>query len=458
MWKQLSSMKFAITILVVLGIASILAIVLGEFFPPNVPGGEGFYLERMGPTQFRILKALGVFDPYHSFWYVGLLFILCLSMTVCTIKRSLSMWRLAFDKSIKSDKQDILKYKNAKSVRVNKDPETVKATVSHILKKRFYRIRFEEKNGSVVWFACKGGLSRIGVILLHFGLVILFLGGLITTLLGYSLMSWGSPGDILSVQERDFQVRVDDFQILTNPQGQVKDYLCTLTVLEDGKEVRTKQIEVNKPLKYRGITFYQSSYRSNPRQVESVTLSVRGTQKEASMQIVELVKNDTKQIPGTDYRIEIADFAGNFRMDGGRVFSVPGMNEFRNPAVKLNVYDNEQSLIKSGWVFNPQMAGFHNFFEDYQFQLVDFSRITATGLNVRKNPGAVWIWIGLVLMSLGVLMVFWMTHKRIWGMMSDAQGGRTEITLGGLSNKNKTDFTREIQHFVKELKSRTTGD
>ena len=75
-WQKLSSMKFAIGVLIGLGIASIVAVVLGEFFPSNVPGGEEFYLNRMGATKFRILKVLGVFNPYRSCWYIGLLEVL----------------------------------------------------------------------------------------------------------------------------------------------------------------------------------------------------------------------------------------------------------------------------------------------------------------------------------------------------------------------------------------------
>ena len=63
LWRRLASMQFAIGVLITLGVASIVAIVLGEFFPGDVAGGEVFYLERMGEAKFRVLKILGVFNP-----------------------------------------------------------------------------------------------------------------------------------------------------------------------------------------------------------------------------------------------------------------------------------------------------------------------------------------------------------------------------------------------------------
>jgi len=52
-----------------------------------------------------------------------------------------------------------------------------------------------------------------------------------------------------------------NFALLYEQSGmEVKDYKSILRVVEDGKTVMTKIIEVNDPLKYKGYVFYQSSY------------------------------------------------------------------------------------------------------------------------------------------------------------------------------------------------------
>ncbi|ODS32647.1 MAG: ResB-like c-type cytochrome synthesis protein [Candidatus Scalindua rubra] len=52
-----------------------------------------------------------------------------------------------------------------------------------------------------------------------------------------------------------------NFALLYERAGMaVKDYKSILRVVEDGKTVLTKTIEVNDPLKYKGYVFYQSSY------------------------------------------------------------------------------------------------------------------------------------------------------------------------------------------------------
>lgn len=51
-----------------------------------------------------------------------------------------------------------------------------------------------------------------------------------------------------------------DFKLRYVPVGMVKDYFSDLQVIEDGKVVLEKTIEVNHPLYYGGYHFYQSSY------------------------------------------------------------------------------------------------------------------------------------------------------------------------------------------------------
>jgi len=60
--------------------------------------------------------------------------------------------------------------------------------------------------------------------------------------------------------ELGFEIRCDSFAIEYYDNGMVKEYKSHLTVLEDGKEILKRFIEVNSPLTYKGITFYQSSY------------------------------------------------------------------------------------------------------------------------------------------------------------------------------------------------------
>ena len=60
----------------------------------------------------------------------------------------------------------------------------------------------------------------------------------------------------------DFSVRNDHFSIDYYDDGTtVKEYKDTLAVVEAGKDVLTKTIIVNDPLRYKGINFFLVSYQ-----------------------------------------------------------------------------------------------------------------------------------------------------------------------------------------------------
>ena len=60
-------------------------------------------------------------------------------------------------------------------------------------------------------------------------------------------------------------MRCDDFDVSFYPDSdRPKEYKSWLTVIEHGKEVMKKEIEVNSPLTFNGITFYQSSFGFEP--------------------------------------------------------------------------------------------------------------------------------------------------------------------------------------------------
>ena len=56
----------------------------------------------------------------------------------------------------------------------------------------------------------------------------------------------------------------DGLQLRYVPQGSrvIRDYLSDVVVIEDGKELKSKTVEVNHPLHYGGYHFYQHSYDS----------------------------------------------------------------------------------------------------------------------------------------------------------------------------------------------------
>ena len=78
---------------------------------------------------------------------------------------------------------------------------------------------------------------------------------------------------------------------------------------------------------------------------------------------------------------------------------------------------------------------------DYRFEI---KTRFATGLQVAKDPGVWWVYAGCSLMILGLMVVFFLSHRRVWVWVS-SEGKGTTIVISGNANKNKPSFEKDLE-------------
>lgn len=445
-YKQLCSIKLAIILLILLGILSFIAILLGEFFPTNFMNWEMRYAEKLGVFKFEMFQFLGVFSPYNSFWFQIPLVLLVLNIIVCTFERTKGYMKLAFKATFRDSEDKIKQLKNNASFNIDRaSAETTLSKAADFLKKRGFSVQTQNSH----LFASKGGFARTGFVLFHLGLVITLIGGLLISVFGHTEYLWGAKGAVLTPTGADFSVRVDEFKIETNDMGQVKDYVATLTVLEDSQEVKQKKVEVNYPLRHNGYTFYQSSYRSVPNQIKNVKLKLFKEVPGQNDTVVVAPYRENLALPGLGVTINVQNFVPDFRISGDSVFSAS--SEARNPAVQVIVHPDEGEDYMQ-WLF----AKFPQFHKgqpgSVKLQFVDFDQALFTGLQVSRKPGSLLVWIGLIGMTIGLVLSFYIFHRRYWVMVQDGASGKTKVFVGGHINKNEEGFKIEFKELIDQLK------
>lgn len=165
-------MSFAVSMLVFLGIASIIGTILKQ----NEPYEN--YIIKFGQFWFGFFEKIGLYDVYHSVWFLTILLFLVLSTTLCIIKNTPAILKdfLVFKDSL--EERSLLSFthhfviKNKKSVNTSK--------IFHYLKQAKFKIKEKSKeNGDVLIIAKKGNYQRLGYILTHIGVVVICLGGLL---------------------------------------------------------------------------------------------------------------------------------------------------------------------------------------------------------------------------------------------------------------------------------------
>ncbi|OGP33135.1 MAG: hypothetical protein A2X88_06075, partial [Deltaproteobacteria bacterium GWC2_65_14] len=297
-WNVLISLKLAIWVIILLAVTSI----LGTIIEQNQPMEK--YLQEYSEGTIRALEALQLFDMYHSWWFLLLLSLFATNLTCCTIDRlprairTVRNPRRTIDAAMEKTLPLVERWKNKGDI-----PQWTERHRSS-LSGAFTAPTITEHDGSVHLYAEKGAWSRFGAYATHAGIVIVFVGAIVGNVFGfksYVAIPEGKESSHLDARggkehiDLPFSVRNNRFWVETYPNGQPKEYSSDLSVIENGREVLRKTIEVNDPLVYKGIWFYQSSYgQAGP---PTVQVSVKKASGEDAG-ILSLAPDEKREIPG----------------------------------------------------------------------------------------------------------------------------------------------------------------
>lgn len=301
-YDLLSSMRFAVSLLTVLGIASIIGTVLKQ----NEPYTN--YIVQFGQFWFEVFEVLGLYDVYHSVWFLLILVFLVLSTSLCiyrnspTMLREMRLWREhATEKSLRA-------FSHQHEYQAVGGTEEIKARLTRFLTTRGFRYKtVAHEGGSTLIVGKAGTYQRLGYIFTHLAIVVICIGGLIDgnvpfkiqELMGYKKVETldipasevpaesrlsianlsfranmtlpeGTSADVsfmrmrdgYLVQELPFTVALKDFRIEHYATGQPKSFESDLVITDaELAEPLEATISVNKPLTYKGITIYQSDFQ-----------------------------------------------------------------------------------------------------------------------------------------------------------------------------------------------------
>jgi cytochrome c biogenesis protein len=105
-------------------------------------------------------------------------------------------------------------------------------------------------------------------------------------------------------------------------------------------------------------------------------------------------------------------------------------------------------------VWLPPIPGLEqNSSSPYAFEGKDVQMAYFTGLEVSHEPGQWAVWAGVILMGIGLTVVFYFVHTRIWVIPVRDARGQLQLWIGGTANKNKEAFEQRFRDLVEEIES-----
>ncbi len=436
-----ASVKLALFLLFILAATSI----IGTLIPQNKP--PEFYTQSYGPNMAKLMQMLGVPDMYYSWWFLGLLGLFSINLIVCSLERIPNVWRIVTQDNLRTEPERLKKMRLQSETKFPADKKELSQKIVAFLNGAGWKNQQRERNNGLLIFSQKGRWTRFGVYFVHISILIIFAGAIIGSpeisknifhsptfsFKGSVMLPETRTTDVAYSYENSaeiplgFQVRCDFFTIEYYSNGMPKEYLSKLTVLENGKEILTQDIEVNSPLTYKGITFYQSSYKPYNDFVITIKKSAGAAMK--------AVIPSRKQVNWPQEKI---------------TYGIINTETFRETTQRVKIWFSDgQGEPSTFWIKTGQEAVIKRPSGEYTLTA---RQLYATGLQVAKDPGVWYVYSGCILMLLGLITAFFMSHRKVW-VFIHKDDNEVSVLLSGSANKNKLGFEKSFNKISEGIKN-----
>ena len=416
----LSSLKIAILLLLVIAVSC----AAGTLIPQQE--SNQFYYDNFNKNPFlgiinaNILLLFEFDHVYTSFWFLFLLIWLGLALSVCSFRRQLPILKSALNWIDYNSPRQIAKLSVAQTIVTNnysKSLEKIKIN----LKKQGWNMK--ETDGRIA--ARQGVIGRLGPILIHLGMILLMIGATYGSLNGKTIEKFLAPGrsiDLLNNnEEKGLTIELKKFKIERDPQGRAEQYRSIVNVIEPNGNNQSKEISVNYPLRYKGLTLYQADWA-----LAAITIQIGNSPK---LQVpIEPIPQLGEQVWGTIIPTN---------KDGKDPILVTVDSELG----PVNIYDSDGKLLTTISTNEEEKV------KEALIKIINI--IPSSGLLLKHDPGVPLVYLSFAIILIGGSLSI-ISTKKIWVLYENE---KSMIYIGGLSNRNLSGLSKELPNLISFLEN-----
>ncbi|XP_074559447.1 cytochrome c biogenesis protein CCS1, chloroplastic [Curcuma longa] len=395
-----------------------------DYYFQKYPEGNPMF----GFFTWRWVLTLGFDHMFTSPVFLGLLILLACSLMACTYTTQIPLVKVARRWSFRHSAEAIRKQDFADSL-----PKASVEDLGIILMGAGYEVFL--KGPSL--YAFKGMAGRFAPIGVHLSMLLIMVGGTLSAAgsfhgsvtvpqgLNFVVGDAMNPSGFLSFPTQSFntEVHVNRFYMDYYDSGEVSQFYSDLSLFSlDGKELMRKTIRVNDPLRFRGITIYQTDWGFSALQI------TKNGEGPFNLAMAPLQMNGEKKLFGTFLPTGNADSP-----------NVKGISMLARDLQSIVLYDQEG---KFAGVRRPSsklpidIDGTRIVIED---------AIGSTGLDLKTDPGVPIVYAGFGALMLTTCISYF-SHSQIWAL----QDGTT-VVIGGKTNRAKLEFRDEVNRLLDQV-------
>lgn len=406
----LGSVRLAIFLLSFIAVASVFGTLIKQQASPEE------YLSTFSGEVYSVIHILGFDDVFHSWWFFLALVLFSVNLVLCTVNRLTVLLTNRASETLPKES-----YLSTLALCFFHQSTSLDE-IRHFF--RGYKAVLVTPQGEILE---RGKIAQYGVVIIHCSILLILLGGLVGLGFGFkgSLnLSVGESKDRITLRGNGasnkalgFAVKCVDFKVRFYDNGQPKEFVSSLEVQEDNQVVLKKNVRVNDPLTYKGISFYQATYGNT-----AVFEFVIGGKS------ILLNEGDTfRQGPLLLMVVRYAESVHDF-----------------GPGVQVAYLDSGQP--NTVWFLRDVPRLREQAISGIPIRLEGMKEQPYTGLEVSRDPGLRLVWFGFFLLMCGLYINFGLYHRRIYLVSKD--GG---VIVAGASRKNREGFKREFERLKERL-------
>lgn len=465
-WRQLTSMRTALILLMLMGIAAIPGSLIPQRITNQIAVRELF---KTNPELAKWYDRFYLFDVYGSPWFSAIYILLFISLIGCVLPRSLEHYK-AMRAQPPVTPKNLNRLSHHQELVAGADGLEV---AKSWFKQNRFRIRIED--GSIS--AEKGYLRETGNLLFHLSLILILVGvsfGSLFGMRGEAIVNVGerfinvpTSFDTLAFgklkSESDltpFEIKVDKFEAEYNPKTNAPvDYTAWVTVKSSGKSAK-KVMKVNSPLTFGNTRVYLQANGYSP--VVTVRDSVQNVVFQGPVPFLPQDGNlrsiGSIKVPDTTPQL---GFVSSFvptnarTTDQGAVSIFP---ELLDPKLLFSIWEGDlgldsgipQSVYKIDTTEMKQIGlGSVKPGQTYTYTGGSIKLETVVpwiNLQIVEDPGKSYALVGGIVAILGLLSSLYGRRRRIW--VRRTQSG---VEIAGLAKNSAPGLEVEMQKLAKHI-------
>ena len=298
--ELLSSMRFSISLLSVICVASVIGTVLKQGEP------LGNYVNQFGPFWAEVFGSVSLFTVYSAWWFMLILGFLVVSTTLCVTRNVPHIMRDwgALKENIRE--KSLLSFGQRASGVLIEAHDAAAQRIGQTLAASGWKVKIQTRDAGVMVAAKAGSANKLGYIAAHSAIVLVCIGGLLDGDLAVRTQTWfngksvytgggmianvpvahrlspnnpafranllvaegarsstailNQPSGVL-IQDLPFSIELKKFIVEHYSTGMPKLFASEIIIhdKETGAQT-TARVEVNHPANYKGVEIYQSSF------------------------------------------------------------------------------------------------------------------------------------------------------------------------------------------------------